>query len=637
MAAGASKKARFTYHADEELKIGQTVSVSLGQRASIGVISSRSAAPDFPTKPINKVFPLPPLPLHLLKLADWLAGYYATALGRVWQTILPPSLYSLRAKPVALPKAKLAPELVQLVPQQIAAVEAISNSPQAVFLLYGATGSGKTQVYIELARQRLAANESVIMLVPEISLTPQLQQAFTQEFGNAVIVTHSGLTQPERRATWQAILTATEPRIVIGPRSALFAPLKKLGLIIIDESHDTSYKQDQSPRYHATPTAAQLAKITGAKLVLGTATPSVFDMYFASIGRIQLIEMPEPIFRAQRSRPIIVDLKDKSLLRASYLLSDPLVKQLRTTLASGKQSILFLNRRGSARALTCRACGWVAKCPNCQIPLTWHADQAKLVCHWCGYVATPPPVCPECGSLALRFLGSGTQRLETEVARLLPAAKIARLDQDSFDAKSITELYEQLKSGAIDILLGTQMITKGLDLPGVETIGIVLADTMLYLPDFSATERTFQLLFQVSGRAGRRDNVARNLIVQTYSPANPVVVAAAQGDYASFVENELAERRTLGYPPFVYLLKLTVSRGSRESAEEAASDLAKRLRMGANQKYEVIGPAPSWRETLGGHYHWQLILKAKKRSHLVDVTEHLPAGWTPDLDPIDLL
>ncbi|MBI4101154.1 primosomal protein N', partial [Candidatus Microgenomates bacterium] len=572
LAAAGSKKALFTYHYGEDLRPGSLVKIPFGPRTSLGIVIIASSKPEFPTKPITATLPLPALPKHTLELAAWISDYYATPLSRVWHSMLPSSLASKpRQSEIGNRKTQNAKKSnIRLIKQQTDAIKQIQSGKSRNFLLHGATGSGKTQVYVELAKLAAQRGRSTIVLVPEISLTPQATGEFLSQLGQSVLLTHSGLTPAKRRNLWQQVLDTSKPLVVIGPRSALFMPLMRVGYIIIDEAQDSSYKQDQAPRYQAVSVGAKLAKLTNAKLVLGSATPSATDLFLAQAKRLRLVSMPDPIFRARQKRPQIVDLRTKDLLKKSFLISKPLLTLLEKTLARRKQSILFLNRRGSARMALCAHCSWVATCPNCQIPLTWHADFGRLRCHWCNHEEPPPAQCPDCGRMSIRFLGSGTKRVEAEVKKLLPNAKITRLDRDSFDARTIEDLYRRLKAGEIDILIGTQMITKGLDLPGVETIGIILADTMLYLPDFSAAERTWQLLYQVRGRAGRRQGVPANLVIQTYSPKHPAIQAAASGDIQGFVKQELAERKLLNYPPYTYLLKLSCARASRESAQKAA-------------------------------------------------------------------
>ncbi len=639
LAAGGSKTDTFTYHADARLQVGQIVQVTLGPRTGHGVVMGKTAKPTFATKAINELAPLPPLPKHLVELAKWISWHYVTPLGRVWQTMLPSSLYLKRDKPIESESmAAPQPPHVKLTDQQQAAIEQITKVDQSRFLLYGATGSGKTLVYIELAQRALGADRSTILLVPEISLTPQLATELTKYFGSNIVLTHSGLTLAERRVAWQRVLRAEEPLVILGPRSALFMPVPKPGLIVLDEAHDSSYKQDQAPRYMATTVSTELDRLTGANLVLGTATPSVADLFAATKHALRVVRMPQPVHKIAKTKPQIVDLRQRELLTTSPLLSNPLIDAIKSSIDKGKQAIIFLNRRGNARSLLCTNCDFIAKCPNCQIPLTWHADEGKLRCHWCGHIESPPATCPLCGHMELKFVGSGTKRLEQEIARLFPKARLLRLDRDSLDPKTLPALYADLASGKFDILLGTQMITKGLDLPGVETIGIAMADTMLFLPDWSASERTWQLLYQVSGRAGRRAGSSANVVIQTYSPDHPIIQTAAAGDFAAFAKAELDDRKLLKYPPFVHLMKLMITKPTRAAAQAASTELVRLLKpKNAGKPVEIIGPAPAWRETLGGKYHWQIVVKAKNREDLVQMARTLPAGWSHDLDPLDLL
>lgn len=637
LAAKGSRLSTFTYYASTVIKIGSLVEISLGNRRSLGVVKKSTSKPNFKTKPVESVLGLKPLPQSQLKLADWLSEYYAAPLGRVWQSILPHA--SLKVKTATPPAAKIPPKPapLKLTASQTQAIAQITGGKAQNYLLFGATGSGKTQVYIELTKSAFKTGHSVIMLVPEISLTPQITGTFTANFGSQVLLTHSGLTAAKRRDVWRQSLNSKVPVVVIGPRSALFTPVPNPAYIIIDESHDSSYKQDQAPRYSTQAAAAQLAKLTKAKLVMGTATPPVADMFLAKNHRLKLVKMPKPIFVADSKPPVVIDLKDKNNLKHSYLLSEPLIEILTQTLGRNKQSLLFLNRRGSARLVLCNDCGWNAICPDCQIPLTWHADNGRLVCHWCNYSSQVPASCPDCSSLNIRYIGSGTKHLEAEVAKLFPAARLERLDRDSFNPKTIPKLYRQLAKGHVDILLGTQMITKGLDLPGVETVGVVLADNALYVPDFSAAERAFQLLYQVSGRAGRRQGGIRNSIIQTYSPLHPAIIAAAKRDYEGFYKYELAERRAQAYPPYVYLAKLWITKNTRAQAAKNAQDLTAKIRNNSAGSVDVVGPAPAWQETQGGRYSWQIILKSTRRQPLIKVVSNLPQDWSYDIDPIDLL
>ena len=623
-----------TYQSDDNLEPGRLVMVRLRQRLVAGVVREKVAKPSFATKPIETVLATKPLPASLLELADWIGQYYASDLGSVWQTILPTGVNRQRRSQPKVETAVTIPLSLTLTPAQAKVTEAISQSPQTTSLLEGVTGSGKTEVYIALAQAELKAGRSVIILVPEISLTPQIEERFRNYFGASVVINHSRLTESRRHQIWLRALETTEPLVIIGPRSSLFSPLPSLGLVVLDECHETSYKQDNAPRYETAVVAAKLVHLRDAKLVLGSATPGLREAYLAKAGQIGLFELPERFNKQALPSPEVVDLRDRSQLGKSRDLSLPLLEALKDSIAAGRQSLLFLNRRGSASSQLCGHCGHVTLCPTCHLPLTFHADELRLICHICNFRQSPAAVCPNCDQAELRFIGSGTKRIETEVTALFPDARIARLDRDNISLEYLESLYRDLKNGRVDILVGTQMITKGLDLPQMDTVGVVLADSSLYLPDFSASERTFDLLNQVSGRVGRGDRPGR-VIIQTYSPDHPAIQAAAASDYWKFATAELAERRLLGYPPYVYLLKLSYAHADDAKAERAARDLTKRLAGQADLK--LAGPAPSYRAHAGGRYHWQLIAKSKRRQHLTEAARLVPSGWTIDLDPINLL
>lgn len=624
----------FTYSCAQVLAIGQVVSVPLGRRQSQGVVIAEVPPPEFATRPITSVVDLAPLPSHLMALAAWMSQYYAASPASVWSTLLPSGLGRRRRPRAARAVTERAPQTEPLTPEQVTALAEITASPSTTHLLQGVTGSGKTRLYLELAAQALASGRSVIVLVPEIILTPQLVGEFTAKFGDLVITTHSRLTEAERHLAWQAALMATDPRIAIGPRSSLFLPLADPGLIIIDECHETSYKQEQNPRYWAPAVAAKLANLRQGKLILGSATPGLNETFLAEEGRIGRSRLTSRAGGQPAPVATTVDLRQKDLLRTSKFLTEPLIEVLGETLAEGRQSLLFINRRGSASSQICGDCGTVTLCPDCQLPLTFHADLLKLICHHCNYRTTPPAVCVNCSSANLRYLGGGTKRVEAEVIRLFPQARVARLDRDLSSLPHIEQVYHGLQSGELDIVIGTQMIAKGLDLPRIDTVGIVSADTMLHLPDYTAAERTFGLLAQVIGRSGRGDRPGR-AIIQSYSPEHPAIKLAATADYEAFARAELAERQRLDYPPYTYALKLNLTAKSREAAIVAATQMADGLR--TRPGLVVMGPAPALLETIHSQYSWVVIVKSKTRAALVAIAATLPAGWAADLDPINLL
>jgi len=629
----------FTYHSDSQLAPGQIVVVPVGRRLLTGVVIQTVARPDFKTKPIHQVVGLPPVPEDLRRLAEWLSEYYAASPASVWSSLLPAGITKNRR--VSTPaKSKSAAGLPQvpLSAEQIAALKRIRSSTRSTHLLQGVTGSGKTRLYLELTAEALAAGRSVIILVPEITLTPQIVGQFESAFGDIVIASHSKLTEAKRHVLWENALSAAnshEPRVIVGPRSCLFLPAFHLGLIVVDECHESSYKQDQHPRYHAVTAAARRARDTSAQLVLGSATPGLTELFLAQSARLEHILLTKRVNNLPRPQAQIIDIRDKELFKLSKYIAQPLVEAVEGTLAQNRQSLLYLNRRGSASSQVCADCGHITTCPNCRLPLTFHADLMRLICHHCNFRQANPAVCPECNGTDLKLIGGGTKRIEAEIERLFPSARIARLDRDSATLRHIQHVLRDLKSGDLDIVIGTQMIAKGLDLPAIDTVGIVNADTMLHLPDFTAAERTYQLLSQVSGRAGRGDRPGR-VYIQTYTPDHPAIQAAAFGSFEDFATPELAERRTLSYPPYVYLLKLTIASPSADAARSEATGFAQQLRRVPD--IAVTGPAPAFLEIQGGKFRWVIAVAAKRRAPLVQIATALPSDrWTADLDPINLL
>jgi primosomal protein N' (replication factor Y) len=626
----------YTYQTNQALQVGQVVQVPLGRRRSWGVVTrTQVPKPSFATKPIAEVLEDVALPQHLIELAVWLRDYYAASPASVWQTLLPTGIQRKRRAPKATDTSfKLPPQEQPLTAEQQTAFTAIEDGSETTYLVQGITGSGKTRLYMELAGMQLRAGRSVMILVPEIALTPQLIALFEASFPDRVVAYHSAMTEAQKHLAWQRCLESPEPLVVVGPRSSLFLPLSPLGLIVIDECHETSYKQEQAPRYHAVPTAARLAQLTGAKLVLGSATPALTEVYLAQQSRIKLVKLTKRVGGRPLPTATIIDMRDPLQRGRHHYLSEPLLEALHQTLAAGRQSLLFLNRRGTASSQICDHCGHVTLCPTCHLPLTFHADTLQLICHLCNLRTAPTALCPECGAAELKFIGSGTKRIETEIAKLLPDARLLRLDKDSADAKQLPELHRQLHAGEVDILIGTQMIAKGLDLPRMDTVGVINADGLLHLPDFSSTERCFQLIAQVAGRAGRGDAPGR-VFIQTRTPDHPAIRMASEGDFWSFAADELTGREAHGYPPFRYLLKLTTSHQDPVKASGLAQQLHDKIKQESGLR--LLGPAPAFHERAGGSYHWHLIVKAADRRRLVRLAVDLPPGCKADLDPVNLL
>lgn len=628
----------FTYSYESPLKIGQLVVVEVGKKRLTGVVVKKVASPSYKTKPILSIIEPEPLPQAMIKLALWLSEYYKTPLATVLQTVLPRGLTVNRrgtrqqVKPIERDRTNFV-----FNKSQAEAVKIIDSSEPGTFLIQGITGSGKTAIYIELVKQAINQGRSAIILVPEIALTTQVIAEFSQHFKD-IIVTHSRTSEAERHLAWRQALTAATPQLVIGPRSALFMPLKDLGLIVIDEAHEPSFKQEQAPRYSALRAATMLGRFARARVVFGSATPSVVDRYIAEQSGRPILKLNERA-RKDALAPVIdlVDMTKRTNFKHHRFLSDALLSSIEKNLAEHRQTLIFHNRRGSAATTLCENCGWTAMCPNCFVPLTLHNDSFQLSCHICGFSEAVPKACPVCSSVNIIHKGIGTKLIESELNKLFTQARIARFDSDTESDKSLDKLYDQLYKGEIDIAIGTQVVAKGLDLPHLQTVGVIQADSGLALPDYGASERTFQLLSQVVGRVGRNSQPT-NVIVQSYQTTHPSVVYGLNQDYEAFYKETIAERAKAHFPPFVFLLRLTAVYKTEAGAVRASKELAEQLRERANPKVQILGPTPSFYERLRGTYRWQLVLKSPRREYLTDLIDQLPpANWQYELDPSSLL
>ncbi|MCL0091347.1 primosomal protein N' [Dehalococcoidales bacterium] len=516
------------------------------------------------------------------------------------------------------------------------------DTGQSVFLLHGVTGSGKTEIYLQALAEAVRLGKRGIVLVPEIALTPQTIERFASRFPNKVAVLHSKLSLGEQFDEWQRIRDG-EFDVVIGSRSAIFAPQPDLALIVIDEEHEWSYKQqDKSPRYHARDVAIKLAELTRAVVILGSATPDVETFYHAQRGDYHLLQLPERVTPGKDSTPQVevVDLRKELKAGNRSLFSRSLSQAMAKAIASGEQVILFLNRRGGATFVQCRRCGFVLRCKRCQVTLTHHFVENILICHQCNYRRSVPQICPQCLSQRIKFLGTGTQKLEQEVSYTFPQAKLIRWDSDVTKRRySHQEILTKFRNHEADILIGTQMIAKGLDLPQVTLVGVVSADTGLNLPDFRAGERTFQLLSQVAGRAGR-GILGGQAIIQTYSPQHYTIQAAAKHDYALFYEKEIAYRRQLHNPPFTRLACLVYSHTNdglcQREAERMKQLIIEEIEARGIADLSLIGPAPAFIPRLRGKFRWQLILRGSEPSAFL-AQMPIPQGWIVDIDPVGLV
>ena len=503
--------------------------------------------------------------------------------------------------------------------EQMKAVEAIEETLDQgfeVFLLHGVTGSGKTLVYLWAAEGALRRGQSVLILVPEIALTPYVETHFVSRFGSQVAILHSALSPRARAAEWFRVARG-EARVVVGTRSALFAPLRDLGLIVVDEEHESSYKQTEGLRYQARDMALMRGKLAGATVVLGSATPSVKSYYWVQTGKYRLLRLTQRPEGRSLPQIEVVELK-----RPGELFTSELLSAIRETLSRGHQVLLFLNRRGYAPVAFCRDCGEPLMCPNCTLSLTYYRSRGRLLCHYCGFERPAFPLCPHCEGKEFRLLGFGTERVEAEIAKLFPSSRVARLDRETITSESkLLELIRRLRTGKIDILVGTQMVAQGHDLPGVSLVGVLWAEGGLYFPDFRAAERTFQLLVQVAGRAGR-GRIPGRVILQTRMRDHYAISSALKQDYKAFFEEELRRRKTLGFPPFSRLALLVFSALKSEKAESAARKAGKVL--SAFKNLEVLGPVPAPIFRLSARYRWQILLKAETSGQL---NEALKAFW----------
>ena len=633
-----ANQATFTYESETPLQVGALVTISIGRQSSAGVVVSESTKPKYDTKPIGDLIEDLPLPQSLIGLSLWLAEYYRTPLATVLQTVLPRGLTTKRRAQKRLEKTSLRDRTqIVLNKEQTQAVTSIMGQATGTVLLQGVTGSGKTEVYKELARRTIASGRSVIVLVPEISLTSQIIDEFTHDFPS-LIVTHSHMTEATRHLAWKQALESTQPVVIIGPRSALFMPVPHLGAIIVDEAHEPSYKQEQAPRYSALRAASVLGKLCEARVIFGSATPLIADRYLAEANNSLIVRLDTSARSNRKASHVeLIDMTKRENFKKHRFLSNKLLEAIEQNIATGRQTLIFHNRRGSASTTLCESCGWSAQCQKCFVPLVLHADTYTMSCHICDTKQKVPTVCPVCQSADIIHKGIGTKLIESELNRLFPKAIIARFDGDNANADTVNERYKELYSGEINIAIGTQVVAKGLDLPKLHTVGVVQADSGLALPDFTAAERAFQLLAQVVGRVGR-DERETQTIVQSYQPTHPVVQFGLKQDYEGFYQYALAERQKAGFPPFRFLLQLTDVYKTEASAVKAAKELSATLKATVAPEIEVLGPTPAFYERQHDTYRWQLVLKSTRREALADVIKHVPAThWQYDLDPSSLL
>ncbi|HJV31821.1 MAG TPA: primosomal protein N' [Bacillales bacterium] len=494
-------------------------------------------------------------------------------------------------------------------------LQSITQNQHEVFLLYGVTGSGKTEIYLQSIQDVIKKGKEAIVLVPEIALTPQMVNRFKGRFGDKVAVLHSGLSAGEKYDEWRKILRK-EVSVVVGARSAIFAPFENLGIIIIDEEHETSYKQEEMPRYHARDVAIERAKTARCPVILGSATPSLESFARAQKGVYHLLSLPSRMNNQSLPPVEIIDMREELRNGNRSMFSGSLLEKLKDRLEKKEQTVLFLNKRGHSSFVMCRDCGYVMNCPNCDISLTYHRVSEQMKCHYCGYESYVPRHCPECSSEHIRYFGTGTQKVEAELGKVLPEAKVIRMDVDTTSRKGAHErLLNDFQEGKADILLGTQMIAKGLDFPNITLVGVLSADTMLHLPDFRSSEKTFQLLTQVSGRAGRHD-LPGEVVIQTYTPEHYSIEFAGVQDYDLFYQREMMVRKIHKYPPFYYISLITVSHEQLMKVVAVTEKITKYVRSRLSNEAVVLGPVASPIPRIKNRYRYQCLIKYKREPDL---------------------
>lgn len=648
-AARGINRETYTYSVPDGVDVvpGHRVTVPFGRRSTYGfVVSLGTDDPGVETKPISSAGADPLLLPHQVELARLVADHYWVPVIECIRAMLPPRVRgngsagsgasSRQRRHTRLLELATGPaperERVTLTDEQLAALEVVDSNP--VTLLHGVIASGKTEVYLAAAERALARGLRVLLLVPEISLTPQLVQRVRARLDTGVAVLHTQLTELERAQQWWRTRRG-DANVVLGSRSAVFAPIPRLGLICLDEEGSNAYKQDRTPRYEAGWVARRLATVTGAKLVMGSATPSVATYHGAVNGGSALATIAHRV-RGHDAEVELVDMRDEAAQGNRQPLSRRLVEAVTRTLDDEEQTILYLNRRGLATFVMCRDCGRSVQCLGCSVALVQHAEIDGLVCHYCGYARAMPSVCDHCGSRNIRGLGMGTQRLEGMVKRLWPHARVLRLDSDvARGPDAYFKVWETFSERRADILVGTQLVTRGLDLPAVTCVGVVDADLPLHFPDYRSAENTFALVAQVAGRAGRGGRPSR-VVVQTSNPEHYALRCAAAGDYDGFYRAELPARKAFVFPPYAELAVLT--RTDRDdgkaaaAAREAADGIAAGLLKDGIEGIRVMGPSPAFIHRLRAEYRWQVTLKGdglERARHLA------PKGkdWSYDVDP----
>jgi len=637
---------------ESERLVGRRVVAPFGTKGRIGyIVDSLTKTGLKGLKVIEEVVDKEPLiSTNLLELARWISKYYVCSLGQALDTILPHNFRPVRLREkIKEQKPKVFSAFIPS-PQQNKILKPIQNNIKEkkfiVFLIHGVTDSGKTEVYLQAIAQAQEVGRQSIFLVPEISLTPQFLSIFEERFGASRIgLWHSRLSQGERYRTWQFAYQG-KIDIMIGARSAIFAPFPNLGLIIIDEEHDTSYKQEKRPLYHTRELGEKRAELERATLVLGSATPSL-EAFYRALARVKpyrLLTLPERIYERSLPSVDVVDMREELKKRNNRgVFSGELSEAITERLKRGEQIILFLNRRGYSTFILCRECGFVLKCPNCNVSMVYHFDEKRVKCHYCNHHDEAPRFCPRCGSKKIRYFGTGTEKVEQVVKKMFSRAKVMRMDIDTMHYKyAAQKIFNAFRQRKVDILVGTQLVAKGWDFPGVTLVGIISADTALNLPDFRSAERTFSLITQVAGRSGRGLKKGE-VIVQTYNPEHYSIKMALEHNYRSFYEEEMEFRKELNYPPITNLVIILVRGKDEEKVITASEKIGSLLKREINRA-TILGPSPAVLNKIAGKYRWQIIIKTTDMESIGEFFQRHYLGFegkgieiNVDVDPVNML
>lgn len=643
-----------TYSSLQSLKPGLSVSLTLGKRKSKGVVIEQDSNPsdEFKIKSIHELIEeRPQLTQAQIDWALWISKYYHYPLGEVFALFFPPLKKKGRGTGKELFTQTIEPKEISLNnDQQKIFLDINSKADFSTHLLWGITGSGKTEIYIELIKERLKKNQTSIVLLPEISLTPQLVSRFRNRLGDEVAVIHSHLTERQKTDQWWAVVDGKK-KVLIGARSALFCPAPNLGLIIIDEEHEGSFKQDEHLKYHARDAAIMRGKFENCAVILGSATPSLESWYNVSEGKYTLHSLMTRASSGKLPNIEVIDLKKEREERESsplpFWLSEKLHQEIEANYKNNLQTALFLNRRGIAQTVLCNSCGFIYQCPNCEISLTLHGSK-HLVCHYCQYTDNMSETCPDCRQETIKPLGLGTEQVESDLKTLFPMARILRVDRDEIDSRErLEDFIHKMENHEIDIIVGTQMIAKGLDFEKLTLVGLVLADIGFNIPDFRATERSYQLVTQVSGRAGRHHE--GRVVIQTYKPDHPSLKYTLKEDTPGFLNEELISRQELNYPPYTRLACIRISGLELSKVKESAQSIASSLRDLLNKKQyhntQILGPASAPLLKVRNRFRYQILLKSKSHKELHTLTSAL-FYWKKnfsrvrihiDIDPYNLL